>query len=171
MSHNYNTKPNSIASIEKSIPTEVNASNDGIVDTPSQISANTSQFSETVTLIINLEKKKTFRFDGLGNELLNLKDVIIKNIQVENEHLRQKVNVLENKLLTLENEHDSLEQYGHRNNTEITGIPDSVPDQNLEEKLAVLLNEISIDVSPKDIEACHWCIKKYLKENNSGAYK
>ena len=32
----------------------------------------------------------TSRFDGLDNELLNLKDVIIKNLQVENEALRKK---------------------------------------------------------------------------------
>ena len=97
----------------------------------------------------------TSRFDGLDNELLNLKGVIITNLQVENEHLRKKVNVLENKVLTLESEHNSLEQYGRRNNIEITGIPDNVPDQNLEEKVVDILNEISVDVSSKDIEACH----------------
>ena len=64
----------------------------------------------------------TPRFDGLDNELLNLKDVIIKNLQVENERLRKKINVLENKILTIESEHNSLEQYGRRNNIEITGI-------------------------------------------------
>ena len=46
------------------------------------------------------------RFDGLDIELLNSKDVIIKNLQVENERLREKVNVLENKVLTLESEHN-----------------------------------------------------------------
>ena len=97
----------------------------------------------------------TSRFDGLDNELLNLKDVIIKNLQVENERLRKKVNVLENKILTLESEHNSLEQYGRRNNFEITGMRDRVPDQNLEEKVVDILNEIDIDVSPKDIEECH----------------
>ena len=97
----------------------------------------------------------TSRFDGLDNELLNLKDVIIKNLQVENECLRKKVNVLENKILTLESEHNSLEQYECRNNIEITGIPDSVPNQNLEEKVVDILNEITVNVSPKDIEACH----------------
>ena len=51
----------------------------------------------------------TSRFDGLDNELLNLKDVIIKKLQVENERLRKKVNVLENKILTFESEHNSLE--------------------------------------------------------------
>ena len=77
----------------------------------------------------------TSRFDGLGNELLNLKDVIIINLQVENKRLRKKANVLESKILTLESEHNLLEQYGRRNNIEITGIPYSVPNQNLEEKL------------------------------------
>ena len=64
----------------------------------------------------------TSRFDGLDNELLKLKDVIIKNLQVENERLRKKVNVLESKILTLESDCNSLEQYGQRNNIEITGI-------------------------------------------------
>ena len=67
----------------------------------------------------------TSRFDDLDNELLNLKDVIIKNLQVENERLRKKVYVLENKILTLESEHNSLEQYGCRSNIKITGITQS----------------------------------------------
>ena len=158
-SHDYNARLNSLSSIEESTPLEVSASNDTIVDTPSQTNTNTTQCSETATLIINLEKKMTSRFDGLDNELLHLKDVIIKNFQVENEHLRKKVNVLENKILTLESEHNSLEQYGRRNDIEITGIPDSVPDQNLEEKVVDILNEITVNVSAKDIEACR-CIEK-----------
>ena len=97
----------------------------------------------------------TSRFDGLDNELLNLKDVIIKNLQVENERIRKKINVLENKILTRESEHNSLKQYGRRSNFEITEIPDSVPDQNLEEKVVDILNEIDIDESPKDIEEYH----------------
>ena len=140
-SHNYNTRLNSLTSNEESTLTEVSASNDAIVDAPSQTNATTSQFSETATLIINLEKKMTSRFDGLDIELLNLKDVIIKNLQVENERLRKKVNVLENKVLTLESEHNSLEQYGRRNNIEITGIPDNVPDQILEEQVVDILNK------------------------------
>ena len=155
LSHNYKTRLNSLSSVEESTPTEVSASNYTIVDTPSQTNANTTQFSETGTLIINLEKKMTSRFDGLDNELLNLEDVSIKNLQVENERLRKKVNVLENKILTLESEHNSLEQYGRRNNIEITGISDSVPDQILEEKVVDILNEITVNVPPKDIEACY----------------
>ena len=76
-SNNYNTRLNSLTSTEESTPTEVSASNDTIVDTPSQANSNTSQFSETATLIINLENWWKIRFDGLDNDLLNLKDVII----------------------------------------------------------------------------------------------
>ena len=57
-SHNYNSSVNSLTSIEESAPTEVSASNDTIVDTPSQTNVNTSQVSETEKILIkNLEKK------------------------------------------------------------------------------------------------------------------
>ena len=83
----------------------------------------------------------TSRFDGLDTKLLNLKDVIIKNLQIENERLRKKVNVLENNVSTIESEHNSLEQYGRQNNIEITGIPDNVPNQILEGKIVDILNK------------------------------
>ena len=108
-----------------------------------------------IKLHVLLNYVNNSRFDGLGNELLNLKDVIIKNLQIENEPLRKKINVFENKILTLESEHNSLEQYGRRNNIKITGISDRAPNQNLEEKAVDILNEISVNVSPTDIEACH----------------
>ena len=95
----------------------------------------------------------TSRFDDLDIELLNLKDVVIKNLQVKNECLRKTVNVLENKVLILESEPNSWEQYGRRNNIEISGIPDNVSDQILEEKVVDIINKISVGV--KDIEACH----------------
>ena len=38
---------------------------------------------------------------------------------------------------------------------QMTGIQDNVPDQIFQEKLVNILNEISFDVSQKDMEACH----------------
>ena len=94
------------------------------------------------------------RFNGLDNELLNLKDVILKNLQVENKRLRKKVNVLERKILTLESDHNVLDQYGQHNNTKITEIPKIISNQNIKEKVVDILNEISVDISPKVIKAC-----------------
>ena len=56
--HNYNTRQNSLPS-------------------------NGNSNSETSEIIINLESKLLLRFDNLDKEMLNLKDVIIKDLQVE----------------------------------------------------------------------------------------
>ena len=53
----------------------------------------------------------TYRFHGLDNDLLNLKDVT-KNLKVQSEHLRKKANVLESTILTIGSDHNSLEQCG-----------------------------------------------------------
>ena len=66
-----------------------------------------------------------------------------------------KVNNLENKVMSLEINENHLEQYGRRNNLEITEIPDDVSDENLKEKVIHVLSEIQVKVSGSDIEACH----------------
>ena len=63
MTHNYNTRYS---------PLVANNEENNVSD------------PQTSDLIINLEKKILSRFDGLDKELLNLKDVIIKDLQVEN---------------------------------------------------------------------------------------
>ena len=55
----------------------------------------------------------------------------------------------------MESDANSLEQYGRRNNVEITGIPDSVEINDLEGKVIEVLSEIDVNVSTNDIEACH----------------
>ena len=77
------------------------------------------------------------------------KDVIIKNLHAENERLRGNVNNLENKVTSLEINQNMLEQYGRRNNIEVSGIPDSVEDNCLEEKVNTVFTSIGIDVKSK----------------------
>ena len=113
------------------------------------------QATKISNLIINLEKKLISRFDGVDKVILNLKDVIIKNLQLKNQRLQTRVNNLENKVISPEISGNHLEQYGHRNSLEITGISDDVSDQNLKSKVVEVLNEIHVDVSRSDIEACH----------------
>ena len=62
---------------------------------------------------------------------------------------------MKKKVISLEENSNSLEQYGRRNNLEITGIPDDVDDQKLEEKVIEILDKIDVNVSSKDVEACH----------------
>ena len=74
-SHVYNKRNNPVATIEGNVSSEV--------------------ISETANLILSLEMKLLIlRFDCLDKEILSLKDVIIKNLQVENQRHRNKVSEL-----------------------------------------------------------------------------
>ena len=69
------------------------------------------QATKISDLIINLEKKLIYRFDGVDKEILDLKDVMIKNLQLENQRLRRtRVNNLENKVISLEISGNHVEQ-------------------------------------------------------------
>ena len=79
--------------------------------------------SENIT---TLEINLLSRLDELSGKLLNVENVIIKNLQSENERPREKLSSLENKVVSLETGQNMLEPYGRRKNINISGIPDSV---------------------------------------------
>ena len=90
---------------------------------------------------------------SLKDEVISLKDVIIKNLQDKNRCLKTKVNVLENKIIDLEIENNNVDQYSRRNNAEISGIPHSVSDNQLEEKVVGILKAIGVNITSTEIEA------------------
>ena len=59
--------------------------------------SNENRTPETSELIIDLESMLLSRFDNLDKEMLNLKDVIIKDFQVESQRLRNKKITLKKK--------------------------------------------------------------------------
>ena len=83
----------------------------------------------------------------------------MSELKAENAALQDKVKKLENQIKNNQIEYQTdinrLEQYGRRSNIEIAGIPDDVPIEKLESKVIEILNEIDVDVNPKEIEACH----------------
>ena len=88
--HRYSTSQNSVAV------------NDNGPTTPE-----TPNFSE---IFMSLESKLLTRFDGVDKELLNLKDIIIKDLQIENQRLRDKVINLEKRVISLEVSGNLLDQ-------------------------------------------------------------
>ena len=51
------------------------------------------------------------------------------------------------------------DQYGCRNNVEISGIPQSVSNNQLEEKRVDVLKAIDVNFTSNEIEACH-CLER-----------
>ena len=73
------------------------------------------------------------------DEFLNLKDIVIKRLQDENTCLLSKWKALEDKVTSLEEILNSLNQYGRRNNIVLSGIPECVVDNASEATVASIL--------------------------------
>ena len=65
---------------------------------------------------------QVFRFDNLTKELLDVKDINLKNLQTENEHLRIKISDLDKRVIFLDTKNNNLEQYGRQNDIYVNGI-------------------------------------------------
>ena len=98
---------------------------------------------------------KDMKINYLKDENLNLKEIVIKNLQIENEELWQKCKQLERLCKKDESDHNGLAKYGHQNNIILSGIPDSISDNKLEESVISVLADIDVYVRYQDIEACH----------------
>ena len=66
--------------------------------------------SVTLNPISSLEIKLLARFDKVQNQLCNFKNIIIKNLREENQHLRKRVSFLDKKVILLESRPHMLEQ-------------------------------------------------------------
>ena len=69
---------------------------------------------------------------------------------------------MENIIINLEIQNNNVDQYSRRNNVEISGIPQSVTDNQLEEKVIDILKAIDVSITSNKIEAC-LCLGKKKK--------
>ena len=93
--------------------------------------------------------------NNLKEEIVNLKNIVIKRLQDEHEKLKAKCSTLENKMATLKQNLNSLGQYGRRNNLVLSDIPESIPDNQLENTVASILSDVGVSIQSEEIEACH----------------
>ena len=91
----------------------------------------------------------------LKEEIINLRDIVIKWLQEENKTLQEKCSKLENDIISNESSVNALEQYGRRNNIAVSGIPGHVSERDLEETVISVLSDFEVNVSANDVEACH----------------
>ena len=62
---------------------------------------------------------------------------------------------MESRILVLETDLNKQDQYNRRNILDIQQIPDSVPDDQLEEKVIEIFNQINVKINAFDTEDCH----------------
>ena len=90
-------------------------------------------------------------------DLLAIKDTVIKNLLDENKRLKERVKSLEENynehqdyIIGIAKQTQALEQYTRRNNLEISGIPNNISDEALETKYIEILEAVDISsIIPK----------------------
>ena len=105
---------------------------------------------DLLSVLSKVESKLMQNIANLKDEVINLKIMIIKNLQDENKPLT-KVNVLENKVIYLQIQKNNADQYSRRSNVEMAGTPQSVSDNQLEEKVVDILKTINVNITSKEI--------------------
>ena len=93
--------------------------------------------------------------NSMKDGFLNMRDVIIKRLQDENELLRARCRKLEDKVVSLETSVNQVEQYGRRNDLVISGIPDDIDDDELQDVVTSIMQDVEVVVKSGDIETCH----------------
>ena len=101
------------------------------------------------------------QIQNLCNKIANLSDNV-ESLVSTNERLSSELNivknvdnVLKNRIVNLEKELSKNEQYGRRNNVEISGIPNQISGQDLKENVVKICEDSDINISLMDIEGCH----------------
>ena len=93
--------------------------------------------------------------DLVAESLSKIKDSVVEAFREENSLLHQKIEKLESRISVLETDLNKQDQYNRRNNLDRQEIPDSVTDDQLEEKVIEIFNQINAKINAFDIENCH----------------
>ena len=106
------------------------------------------------------------------NQISKLKDVISQlhstNEKISELAVVKNVNTkLEEQIISLEINQANSEQYNRRNNIELSGIPNEIPEDNLEKVVIDICDNSGTETEPKDIEGCHRLpVSRYIRDSN-----
>ena len=95
-----------------------------------------SKFENINTRLNQIESNLEYNItEQVNKSILSVKDSIITALRDDNKMLLAKVEFLQKKLVESRKSFNRLEQHNRRNNLEIQGIPSTVGDEFLEDKV------------------------------------
>ena len=129
---------------------------------------------ELVQKIIALKGKVIMDSDisNLCNQISKLNDTISQlhstNEKISDLTVVKNVNAkLEERIISLEKSQAKSEQYSRRNNIELSGIPNDIPEDNLDKVVTDICYDSDLEIKPKDIEECHRLpASRYSRDSN-----
>ena len=118
--------------------------------------------SDLARLVMDYQNKFDTVLNNINSELLDLKNKFTK-LESDLEISRNINNTLVEQVTRLERKCWENEQYSRRECIEISGIPQSIEQIDLERTLLNVFDKIDAPVDPQNIEACH-----RLKSDDNG---
>ena len=135
-----------------------------------ELQVKAKEMQDMLTNILKEQKQKDTILFEKRLEILEVRYVQtccdMNQLKEENKKLKKKIKRMENelddcdeKIIDVERRVNDLDQYGRRENFEISGLPDTIPNEELEGKVLELVNAITErgndKLTSKDIHACH----------------
>ena len=143
--------------------------------TLAELAINSVKEPELVPKVITLKEKVIMDTDisNLCNQISKLNDIITQ-LHSTNEKIRSELAVVKNvnkklevRIINLEKNQAKSEQYSQRNNIELSGIPNDIPEDNLDKVLIDICHDSGLEIEPKDIEGCHRLpVSRYIRDSN-----
>ena len=143
--------------------------------TLAELAINSVKEPELVPKVITLKEKVIMDTDisNLCNQISKLNDTITQ-LHSTNEKIRSELAVVKNVnkklevwIINLEKNQAKSEQYSRRNNIELSGIPNDIPEDNLDKVLIDICHDSGLEIEPKDIEGCHRLpVSRYIRDSN-----
>ena len=93
--------------------------------------------------------------NSLEDEIINLRYIVIKNIQDKNAIFKIGYEKVESRVTILESNHNDLAQYGRRNNVVFSSIPENMSDNSLKKTVILVFSDIDIETALRHIDPCH----------------
>ena len=128
----------------------------------SEFALNSLKKSDLIQKILDLKGKVVIDADlhKLCEKIERLTESM-NQIVAENKKLQSDIAIikninrkLEDKIVYLEKNQPKREQYSRRNNVEISGIPNTIPDNDLENTVISICRDPGVEIDPKYIEGC-----------------
>ena len=115
---------------------------------------------ELITILLSLQSKVESANNKILDQVRQLNQKF-SQLKSENSIVKQANSLLSKRLDDMERQCWANAQYSRRDCLEVVGIPDSVQNNELEDKVLIIFKKIGSEVSPRDIEGCH-----HLKKDN-----
>ena len=109
---------------------------------------------ELITILMSLQSK----VESADHEILDQVHQLnqkFNQLEAENSVVKQANSLLSKRLVDMERQCWANVQYSRRECFKVVDIPDSVQNNELEDKVLTIFKKIGSEVSPRDIEACH----------------